>query len=361
MDLTHNFFLNNKIHIPSFKKNNIQSTFNTNFDKNYDINFSSKSTFIDNSDKTINNSNVFNKTFNEKSNFKNDPDHNELVDVTNMPNFKMKDFNAQYRYRYPKMSKDEYILSQWQTESGTSNELNQVMRSEINNESIEDIKEGDNIYQQGLQKLKSDLKAKHITSSQKINEIDNDTTLTPIQKRVKKFPYKKAIFTGERDFKEYTKKNPVVIRPAIIAPAPVPQPPRPQPQPVPQPAPAPAPAPQPLIMQKAPTDSDLEKVTNSLRQVVAKKKLEKLKEEAKRNSINPSDAQTVIDNTTPKIETYKINQQSYKQLLNKYISLDENDTLDSFDNEDKIKIKGFMKVLGISPNTKILKSLRKKL
>ena len=42
---------------------------------------------------------------------------------------------------------------QWQTVEETPNILNQALRSELNNESIKEIKKSDDVYQAGLQKL----------------------------------------------------------------------------------------------------------------------------------------------------------------------------------------------------------------
>ena len=72
------------------------------------------------------------------------------------------------------------------------------------------------------------------------------------------------------------------------------------------------------------------------------------------------DDKTVIVDTNPTGITYGKNIKSFKLLIEKYKDYPNSNTIDDFEKEDQIHIKGFIKALGISANTKILETLRKK-
>ena len=77
-----------------------------------------------------------------------------------LPKFKLEDVDTSYKNRYPEMTEKEYIKIKWQTEEGTPNILNQSLRSEQKNESIEDIRKSDGVYQAGLQQIRTTMKEK---------------------------------------------------------------------------------------------------------------------------------------------------------------------------------------------------------
>ena len=158
LDLTETFFLNKNVQVPKFPSNQIKTTYDTNFSKKFDIDFSRKANFNNNSERLVNSNSPFNITFKRNSDFK--YNENEISDVYDLPKFKLEDMDTSYKYRYPKMSEKEYEKMQWQTQEGTPNILNQSLRSEQNNESIEDIRKSDDVYQEGLQQLRASMKEK---------------------------------------------------------------------------------------------------------------------------------------------------------------------------------------------------------
>ena len=79
-----------------------------------------------------------------------------------------------------------------------------------------------------------------------------------------------------------------------------------------------------------------------------------------KESTKNDDDKTVIVDTNPTIEKYGTNIKSFKSLIEKYKDLPGNNSIDDFENEDAIKMKGFIKALGIAGKTKKLETLRKK-
>ena len=65
---------------------------------------------------------------------------------------------TEYKNRYPNLSPNQYSIEMWQTERGTPNELNRVMRHEKTGRSLETIEADDNDYAQGLAKLEESIK-----------------------------------------------------------------------------------------------------------------------------------------------------------------------------------------------------------
>ena len=78
------------------------------------------------------------------------------------------------------------------------------MKQEEQGKSIEDITREDGSYEQGLLTLKNQIKQR----SEAIKNIDNDTTLTDLEKRGKKLPLNAANSANERQIKEYQTTTP---------------------------------------------------------------------------------------------------------------------------------------------------------
>jgi len=71
---------------------------------------------------------------------------------------------------------------------------------------------------------------------------------------------------------------------------------------------------------------------------------------------------TELPQYSTKEESYKSNIQAMSDLLlNKYKHLPDTATIDDFESEDRTKIRGLMKAVGINRNTKSLKTLRNKI
>ena len=79
-------------------------------------------------------------------------DDNLLNDFYDYPDIYMSQ-NTEYMYKYPHLSTGEYIKEQWQTEAGTTNELNRFMRQEQTGKTIDKIKAEDSAYESGLQEI----------------------------------------------------------------------------------------------------------------------------------------------------------------------------------------------------------------
>jgi len=174
MDLTSIFFLNKSIPKITFDKSNIKTTYDTDFKKHYNVDFKKKLDFKEDSKESINNDKVFRKTFYNNPKFEYDENKNEILNQWGLPNIPMRDFNPQYKYRYPKMTENELKIARWETEAGEPNALNQRIRSELNDQNIEDIREQDNIYQQGLETLKTRIREKHNEIQQLNNDINQN-------------------------------------------------------------------------------------------------------------------------------------------------------------------------------------------
>ena len=113
--------------------------------------------------------------------------------------------------------------------------------------------------------------------------------------------------------------------------------------------------------QKAIEDKDIKDKANKIISLMAKGTSKGRLEKKKRESIDTSDAKTVIVDTNPQIETYKTNFNSFKELLSKYEKLPDSASYTDFSDEDIVKMKGFIKTLGIPMQTKKLDKLRKKI
>ena len=61
--------------------------------------------------------------------------------------------NPEYKYKYPKLTEEEFSRMERQTEEGIPNELNRFLRSATTGESIEDIKQVDDAYAVGMKEL----------------------------------------------------------------------------------------------------------------------------------------------------------------------------------------------------------------
>ena len=132
---------------------------------------------------------------------------------------------TEYKNRYPNLSPNQYSIEMWQTERGTPNELNRVMRQDKTGKSLEEIEADDNDYAQGLATLEQKIKNR---KNQEIKNIDEDSSLNDIQKEEQK---KQIYDLSKKEIKKYIKQNPVrkfaaankpknvVIKPAIIKPA----------------------------------------------------------------------------------------------------------------------------------------------
>jgi len=452
MDLTSIFFLNKSIPKITFDKSNIKTTYDTDFKKHYNVDFKKKSDFKDDSKETINNDKVFRKTFYNNSKFEYDENKNEILNQWGLPNIPMRDFNPQYKYRYPKMTENELKIARWESEVGEPNALNQRIRSELNDQNIEDIREQDNIYQQGLETLKTRIREKHNEIQQLNNDINQNGFAT--KEDGNKLKNLETEITRQEKLQEKIKKNnPVNIKPAIeqlqekidtafksgkfkknvvksAAPSkPIPwriahynPPPTPttkaQPPPPPPPKPTTKAQPPPPVKtddeeikevmdklisdvesknsseqkkkplklsetqagkerakiieeqqkrQEKKTTGILKELENELKdkkatkiQSLVRKNLAKKAVEEKRKSIDTSDEKTVIDDTSPEVETYKINVQGFKNLIKKFSALDDKTNIDELLSNDQVKLKDYMKAIGIPPQTKTLKGLRKK-
>ena len=203
LDLTEIFFLNKKVQLPKFQSNHIKTTYDTNF-KKFDIDFSRKANFNNDSERLVNSNKPFNISFKRNYDFK--YNENEISDVYDLPKFKLEDMDTSYKYKYPKMSEKEFQKMQWQTEEGTPNILNQSLRSEQNNESIEDIRKSDDVYQEGLQQLRASMKEKKEKLKQSYNDIESNKNLSEPQKKLEKINLAIENDNNKEKFKQYIKK-----------------------------------------------------------------------------------------------------------------------------------------------------------
>ena len=403
---------------------------------------------------------------------------NSLNDFYQFPDVGLLSQNPEYKYKYLHLSPAEYIKQQYQTESGTPNELNTYMRSIEIGEPIEDIKQFDNSYQAGLDELKKIINEeaefiknsyestkkqenkeavlkigeefnkkkeemfKQLPNPVKIKEalprLSNDKV--PTEQQAKNIIRKDAnkeigtyrkeiekILSTEKD-KKVTKDMMQKINKAFKGSKSIssqPQPTTPSkpssrapsraPSPQPMKTPSRAPSPQPVktddkeikeVMDKLISDvesknsseqkkkplklsetqagkerakiiekqkekaknkgllkelaDELENEKATKIQSLVRKNLAKKTVEEKRKSIDSNDEKTVIDDTTPTTETYKINVQGFKNLIKKFSALDDKTNIDELLQKDQVKLKGYMKAIGIPSQTKTLKGLRKK-
>ena len=79
------------------------------------------------------------------------------------------------------MSDDNYSIENWQTEAGGSNKLIRFLRQDSSGRSIEDIKDEDKVYKDGLIELQKEInrKTKNIKKydSEMINADERDKKL----------------------------------------------------------------------------------------------------------------------------------------------------------------------------------------
>ena len=75
----------------------------------------------------------------------------ELFDLWGFEDVGLMSQNPEYKYKYPKFTKSELIKQQLQTEEGTPNKLNRILRAEEAKTTLEDIEEADDDYNTGLQ------------------------------------------------------------------------------------------------------------------------------------------------------------------------------------------------------------------
>ena len=113
-------------------------------------------------------------------------------------------------------------------------------------------------------------------------------------------------------------------------------------------------------IQEEEINKKVHKIKNAIVKGTAKARSEKRKSIDSNQPIDTSDDKTVITDTTPQIESYKINTQSLKSLMAKYKDLSDSATIDDFDPEDQVKMKGYMKAIGVPIRTKKMSTLRKK-
>ena len=104
----------------------------------------------------------------------------ELNNFFNYPDISLSS-NPEYRYKYPKLTKEEYIKQQQQTEEGTPNELNRFLRQEETGESIEDIKQVDDAYAVGMKELEKIINE----DTEKFRTLYNKTTNTTNKTQIK--------------------------------------------------------------------------------------------------------------------------------------------------------------------------------
>jgi hypothetical protein len=356
---------------------------------------------------------------------------NELMDFYGYPDISLSS-NPEYRYKYPKLSEEEFSRQMRQTEEGTPNELNRFLRQDQTGQTIENIKEKDDAYEEGLKEINrmiddetnylnnlNNRRVHNITSSPYHKEY-NESRLKKLNEQ-KEQDDRRIAFENKMIIKNYKKKNPVLIKPAIEAekiknilkenvnqnkksrenfknifdtvkridnelklPKSTPQ--------------------KELINESTPTtelntttpkkeiiklkpneltlpkstptiklntitttkstppiddkSKEATKIQSKVRQFVAKKVAD---EKRKSLNSNPDDAKTVVETLNTATEQYNVNADSYKNLLDNYKHLPGHSTIKQLSKQDQTKIKGFMKALGIPPQTTKIDSLRKKI
>ena len=152
---------------------------------------------------------------------------NELFNLWGFDDVPLMSLNPEYEYKYPKFSTKELIKSEWQTEQGVPNRLNQFLRAEELNESIEDIKEQDEEYNNALRTIIEDIdkEAEKIKNTpyakQYIDADGRELTEQELKKQNKSFDRDRD--NKLKEIKEWKGKaklvmgryNPVKIKPAM--------------------------------------------------------------------------------------------------------------------------------------------------
>ena len=141
---------------------------------------------------------------------------NELFNLWDFDDVEMMSLNPEYKYKYPKLTKSEFMRQEWQSQEGVPNKLNQFLRAEEAGTSIQEIKEMDNDYQAGLGKILTEINEE----AEKIKNIlqtdgKNDVILTEAQKdhlKEEEEKIKEKRFRTRLMQKQY---NPVLIKPAL--------------------------------------------------------------------------------------------------------------------------------------------------
>ena len=139
---------------------------------------------------------------------------NSLNDFYEYPDITLSQ-NPEYKYKYPKLSNEEYFSQQWQTEEGVPNQLNQFIRQDQTGESIEDIKEVDDAYQEGL-KLIHKMIDEETEAIKKVYKDNKSNDIDTVRYLHKDHPDKRPAM--EKVLKQYEKKNPVLIAPVFTKP-----------------------------------------------------------------------------------------------------------------------------------------------
>ena len=139
---------------------------------------------------------------------------NSLNDFYEYPDITLSQ-NPEYKYKYPKLSNEEYFSQQWQTEEGVPNQLNQFIRQDQTSESIEDIKEVDDAYQSGL-KLIHKMIDEETEAIKKVYKDNKSNDIDTVRYLHKTHPDKRPAM--EKVLKQYEKKNPVLIAPVFTKP-----------------------------------------------------------------------------------------------------------------------------------------------
>jgi hypothetical protein len=143
---------------------------------------------------------------------------NELFNLWGFGDVEMMSLNPEYKYKYPKLTKSEFMKQEWQTQQGVPNKLNIFLRAEEAGTSIQDIKALDDDYEEGLLQLYKNIDREAGDIQKALNsDGKNDVILTEAQKNHLK--------EAETELKEAHKKmhhiakhyNPVHIRSASIA------------------------------------------------------------------------------------------------------------------------------------------------
>ena len=127
---------------------------------------------------------------------------NSINDFYDYPDVTMSQ-NPEYKYKYPKLGEGEAIKQQWQTEEGTPNELNRFWRQDQTGESLEDIKQYDDVFQEGLKEIDKMIK----------ETVEQEEEISKKEERPSK---KEEVLNSGNKHKRIMKRyNPVTIKPAI--------------------------------------------------------------------------------------------------------------------------------------------------
>jgi len=144
---------------------------------------------------------------------------NDLLDFYGYPDLSLSS-NPEYRYKYPKLSQEEFSRQMRQTEEGTPNQLNQFLRQDATGEKLEDIKAQDNAYQEGLKQIDKMINEDTATFKKLYNEWDptDPDAFDKIAQAENKISEREMAKTKYKEsnpvLKKIVKQKPV-IRPAL--------------------------------------------------------------------------------------------------------------------------------------------------